>query len=72
MLESTEDKFNWTERIIDECQIEYPVHKVIQGKRSTCVDVGANVGGFMTVNSLYGENGDQKGHDTERRIWRHH
>ena len=43
MLESTEDKFNWTERIIDECQIEYPVHKVIQGKRSTCVDVGANV-----------------------------
>ncbi len=47
MLESTEDKFNWTERIIDECQIEYPVHKVIQGKRSTCVDVGANVGGFM-------------------------
>ena len=27
-----------------------------------------NFGGFMTVNSLYGESGDQKGYDTERKI----
>lgn len=47
MLESSENMGSWTDRIVRECRYEYPVHKYIQGKRNTCVDVGANVGGFI-------------------------
>ena len=47
MLESSENMDSWTDRIVRECRHEYPVHKYIQGKKNTCVDVGANVGGFI-------------------------
>jgi hypothetical protein len=47
MLESSENMILWTSGIIEECQFDYPIHKYIQGKRNTCVDAGANVGGFI-------------------------
>tara|TARA_Y100001963_G_scaffold158233_1_gene257153 strand:+ start:2948 stop:3613 length:666 start_codon:yes stop_codon:yes gene_type:complete len=47
MLESTENMVLWTNRIVQECQFDYPINKYLQGKKNTCVDAGANVGGFI-------------------------
>jgi len=47
ILTSSDDMDVWTERVVKECVVDYPLRKYIRGRKNTCVDVGANVGGFI-------------------------
>lgn len=46
MIETNEDLGEWTDRIVKECATEYPVRSFRKNFK-TCVDAGANVGGFI-------------------------
>ena len=46
MIETNEDLGEWTNRIVKECFTEYPV-RAFGDNFKTCVDAGANVGGFI-------------------------
>ena len=55
MIETNEDLGEWTNRIVNECSIEYPVRS-FRKTFKTCVDAGANVGGFiMNYHDLFEE-----------------
>lgn len=47
ILISSDDMDVWTERAIKECVADYPLRKYIRTRKNTCVDAGANVGGFI-------------------------